>query len=79
MGAFSIWHFLIIMVIVLVIFGPSRLPTLGKSLGEAIRSFKKGLNDDSIDVTDTSANARLHDSEKDSSTQKTEQKQKDKV
>jgi sec-independent protein translocase protein TatA len=33
----------IILVIALVLFGPSKLPSLGKSLGEAIRGFKKGL------------------------------------
>jgi len=47
----SFWHLLIITVIVLLLFGPNRLPSLGKSLGEAIRGFKKGLNDDEIDVT----------------------------
>lgn len=30
----------------LLMFGPSRLPNLGKSLGEAIRGFKKGINED---------------------------------
>jgi sec-independent protein translocase protein TatA len=39
------------LVIVLVFFGPGKLPSLGKSLGEAIRGFKKGLNDEEIDVT----------------------------
>ena len=37
--------------IVLLLFGPNRLPTLGKSMGEAIRGFKKGLEGDEIDVT----------------------------
>ena len=36
---------LIILVIALVVFGPSRLPSVGKSLGEGIRGFKKGLRD----------------------------------
>jgi sec-independent protein translocase protein TatA len=39
--------------IALLMFGPSRLPGLGKSLGEAIRGFKKGLSEDEIQ-----ANAR---------------------
>jgi sec-independent protein translocase protein TatA len=47
MGEFSLIHWAIILVIVLVIFGPSKLPGLGKGLGEAIRGFKKGLNEDS--------------------------------
>jgi TatA/E family protein of Tat protein translocase len=51
MGGFSILHLILVLVIVLVFFGPSRLPSLGKSLGEAIRGFKKGLEGDEIDVT----------------------------
>ena len=43
MGEFSLPHILIVLVIVLVFFGPSRLPGLGKSLGEAIRGFKQGI------------------------------------
>lgn len=47
-------HLLILLVIVLVIFGPKRLPGLGKSLGESIRGFKKGINGEAdIDVTDS--------------------------
>lgn len=38
---------ILVLVIVLLLFGPSKLPTLGKSIGEAIRSFKKGMNEDS--------------------------------
>lgn len=34
---------MVVLVIALVLFGPSKLPSLGKSLGEAIRGFKKGL------------------------------------
>ena len=37
---------MVVMVIALVVFGPSKLPSLGKSLGEAIRSFKKGIEGD---------------------------------
>jgi sec-independent protein translocase protein TatA len=45
-------HLILILVILLIFFGPSRLPGLGKSFGEAIRGFKKGLNEDAeIDVT----------------------------
>ena len=51
MGGFSILHLILVLVIVLVFFGPSRLPSLGKSMGEAIRGFKKGLEGDEIDVT----------------------------
>lgn len=43
---------LLILVIALLFFGPSRLPSLGKSLGEAIRGFKKGLSEAEPDVSD---------------------------
>ena len=42
----SIWQVLIVLVIVLFIFGPKRIPGLGKSLGEAIKGFRKGIKDD---------------------------------
>ncbi len=45
MGGMSMFHWLIVIVIVLIVFGPSRLPSLGKSLGQAIRGFKKGLDE----------------------------------
>ncbi len=40
----SFWHILLLTIIILVFFGPSRLPGLGKSLGESIRGFKEGLD-----------------------------------
>jgi sec-independent protein translocase protein TatA len=36
----------VVLVIALVVFGPKKLPSMGKSLGEAIRGFKKELSDD---------------------------------
>ena len=45
MGSFSIFHWIVVMIVVVVIFGPKRLPELGSSLGEGIRNFKKGLVD----------------------------------
>ena len=45
MGQFSLPHLLILTLILLIFFGPSRLPALGQSLGKAIKGFKDGLND----------------------------------
>jgi len=36
---------MVVLVIALVMFGPSKLPSLGRSLGEAIKGFKKGIED----------------------------------
>lgn len=44
MGEFSITHIILLLVIVLIFFGPSKLPQLGQSMGRAIRGFKQGLN-----------------------------------
>ena len=49
MGSFSPVHWLIVIVIVLLVFGPGRLAGVGKGLGEGIRSFKKGLAEDDAD------------------------------
>ena len=45
MGEFSLTHLLLLAIVVLIFFGPSRLPALGQSLGKAIRGFKSGLNE----------------------------------
>lgn len=42
----GIWELLVILVIVILIFGPKALPKLGESMGKTIGSFKKGLNED---------------------------------
>ncbi|MGE3973874.1 MAG: twin-arginine translocase TatA/TatE family subunit [Bdellovibrionales bacterium] len=52
MGGLSFTHMVLIVIVVLIFFGPTRLPGLGKSLGEAIRGFKKGIGgEEEIDVT----------------------------
>ena len=54
MGEFGITHWLVIAGILIVFFGPSRLPKAGRAIGEAIRGFKKGIKGDEIDVTEES-------------------------
>ncbi len=46
MGSMSIWHWLIVLLIVVLVFGSKKLGNVGSDLGKAIRDFKKGLNDD---------------------------------
>jgi sec-independent protein translocase protein TatA len=46
MGAFSVWKILIILAIVIVIFGTSRLKSIGGDLGGAIKGFRKAMADD---------------------------------
>lgn len=40
----SPWQIAVVVLLLLLLFGPKRLPGLGKSIGEALRSFKKGLD-----------------------------------
>jgi sec-independent protein translocase protein TatA len=44
-GLFQPMHLIVIFVIALVVFGPGKLPDIGKGLGEAIRGFKKALDE----------------------------------
>jgi sec-independent protein translocase protein TatA len=44
-GLFQPMHLLLILVIVLIIFGPGKLPELGESLGKSIRGFKKAMSE----------------------------------
>ncbi len=45
MGSFSIWHWLIVLAIVLVVFGTKKLGNIGKDLGAAVKGFKDGIKD----------------------------------
>lgn len=46
MGSFSIWHWIIVLVIVLLVFGTKRLTSGAKDLGKAVNEFKKGMRDE---------------------------------
>lgn len=45
MGGISIWHWLIVLLVVVLVFGTKKLSNIGKDLGEGIKGFKKGLKD----------------------------------
>ena len=46
MGSFSIWHWLIVLVIVLVIFGTKKLRNIGGDVGGAVKSFKEAMKEE---------------------------------
>ena len=56
-GALEPPHLILILVIVLVIFGPGKLPQLGKSLGDGIREFKKSVDNPNESVAETTTTA----------------------
>lgn len=52
MGAFSIWHWLIVLVVVLLIFGTKKLRNIGGDLGGAVKGFKEGMKEDAPKISD---------------------------
>jgi sec-independent protein translocase protein TatA len=55
MGSFSIWHWLIVLVIVMLIFGTKKLRNMGTDLGGAVRGFKDGMREGGSDKVDPNA------------------------
>ena len=53
MGSFSIWHWLIVLLVVIVIFGTKKLRNIGSDLGGAVKGFKDGMKDGSSTDTPT--------------------------
>ncbi|HJW04129.1 MAG TPA: Sec-independent protein translocase subunit TatA [Azospira sp.] len=45
MGSFSIWHWLIVLVIVMLVFGTKKLRNIGQDLGGAVKGFKEGMRE----------------------------------
>ena len=62
-GLFQPMHLIVILAIVLVVFGPGKLPEVGTALGEAIRNLKKALNEVTSDPTPPATQQKLSKSE----------------
>lgn len=64
MGSFSIWHWLIVLVIVLLVFGRGKIPELMGDVAKGIKSFKKGMAEDDEEEDDVPASKTVeHNSE----------------
>jgi len=55
LGDLSIWHILILVVIIMLLFGSKRIPEIGGSIGKGIQEFKRGLRE--VTNSDTSQSA----------------------
>lgn len=55
MGSFSIWHWLIVLLVVVLIFGTKKLKNIGSDLGSAVKGFKDGVKGGSEGVADPAA------------------------
>ncbi|PXW91191.1 sec-independent protein translocase protein TatA [Nitrosomonas sp. Nm84] len=60
MGTFSIWHWIIVLIIVVLVFGTKKLRNLGGDLGNAIKGFKDGMKEPEAENT-TSQSSRTND------------------
>jgi len=59
MGSMSIWHWLIVLVIIMLVFGTKKLRNIGTDLGGAVRGFKEGVKegDKSVSAEDPAPNS----------------------
>ena len=48
MGGFSIWHWLIVLLVVVLIFGTKKLRNMGADLGGAVKGFKEGMKSEEV-------------------------------
>ncbi|MDR0213597.1 MAG: Sec-independent protein translocase subunit TatA [Comamonas sp.] len=55
MGSFSIWHWLIVLLIVVLVFGTKKLKNIGNDLGGAVKGFKDGMKEGTADPASTPA------------------------
>ena len=53
MGGLSIWHWLIVLLVVVLIFGTKKLRNIGQDLGGAVKGFKEGMKSSETDGTGT--------------------------
>ena len=58
MGSFSVWHWLIVLLIVVVIFGTKKLRNIGSDLGGAVKGFKDGVRDGTASPEEPSSPAK---------------------
>lgn len=49
-GPLGVWEILIILVVILLVFGPRRLPEMAKGIGQSVREFRKGIRDIKDDI-----------------------------
>ena len=61
MGSFSIWHWLIVLVIVMLVFGTKKIGNMGSDLGKAVKGFKDGVKGDEESAAKAAAAAQVAD------------------
>ena len=65
MGSFSIWHWLIVLAVVLLLFGRGKIPELMGDVAKGIKNFKQGMSEEDAAKEDAKADARTIDAKAD--------------
>jgi sec-independent protein translocase protein TatA len=68
MGSFSIWHWLIVLLIVVMVFGTKKLKNIGSDLGGAVKGFKDGMKEGGASAADAPSAPHVTQSVADKST-----------
>ena len=58
MGSFSIWHWLVVLVIVMLVFGTKKVSNIGSDLGKAVKGFKENIKAEALEEACTHASNR---------------------
>ena len=56
MGTFSIWHWIIVLIIVLLLFGKGKIPSLMSDMAKGIKSFKKDISEEEVSTNKSEEN-----------------------
>jgi len=75
MGSFSIWHWLVVLLIVVLVFGTKKLKNIGQDLGGAVKGFKEGMKE-GTEAADAPAGQVAHQDSAEKTTIDVEAKQK---
>lgn len=76
MGTFSIWHWLVVLLIVVLVFGTKKLKNIGQDLGGAVKGFKDGMKEGTAEGDAPAAGQVAHHSAAESTTIDVDAKQK---
>jgi len=63
MGSMSIWHWVIVLVVVVLLFGTKKLGNVGSDIGKAVKGFKDGVKGDEEKTTTTTTTTPVHPSQ----------------
>ncbi len=74
MGSFSIWHWVVVLLIVLLLFGAKRIPELAKGLGSGIKNFKNAVKEDENEAAKTAESKPVETTATATTAQASEQK-----